>query len=116
MKTQELLSTPEAVLVSILKDMKVKELEKHGKKIAKKMGLDDYQELTRHLIKVIPQLNQEDNRFEKIKEQISALINEEKTDIDLEMQEESEKGMLDRLTIITTLLISKKLNEIKASL
>jgi len=54
MKTQDILTLPEAKLAPQLAHLKVKELERHAQKILLKNGGGDYNQLIRTIIQTIP--------------------------------------------------------------
>jgi len=107
MKTQELLSAPEAQLVNQLKHMKIKELERHAQKILRNHGHTDYNDLMRTVIQTIPTLNPADsNRFELIQGLINSRINAGISDAN------TENGVIQRLTVIFMVIITKKFQKI----
>ena len=56
MKTHELISAPESELAPKLKVMKIKELERHAKKILVGLGGGSYEAIISSVINIVPSL------------------------------------------------------------
>ena len=102
MKTQELLKTPESELAPALKTMKIKELEKHARKILTQYGCESYDKLMVELIKLFQSLPSDGNRFDTVKQTVVKYLND---------SEDSKNG-LERLTALITVLITKRFQEV----
>ncbi|OUS13861.1 hypothetical protein A9Q89_01595 [Gammaproteobacteria bacterium 53_120_T64] len=107
MKTIDLLSCPEAVLTVELKSMKIKELERHTRKLLLKLGLKDYEVVMGKVIKAIAKLDTETNdRFLALQTLVNSLLPEgEKNKVE-------RAKVLEKLTIIMMLLVAKKFHQI----
>jgi hypothetical protein len=98
MKTNQLLEMPEAQLVPLLREMKIKELEKHSEKILARLGQKNYNEIIGGLIRLLPQIEKEgDKRYSLVKGFLTENINTEEGG-----------AVVDRLCVVMVLLISKK--------
>ena len=106
MKTLELLSLDEASLTAALKIMKLKELERHAEKIVQKTGSNNYSELLGLLIKRIPLLDKNKNRFQEVQK----FLLDQKPFKDY--QKEDKPRLVERLSILMMLIIKYKFNEI----
>ena len=108
MKTHEILTLDEAQLVPRLRDLKLKELERHAEKIIVQQQFSSYQEVMARLIKLTPSLHGQDRPIE----QVQNLLKE------LDAQGE-ECGMTEavqqRLAVILMLIVSKKFLKILKS-
>ncbi|HEY6529383.1 MAG TPA: hypothetical protein VIZ65_11865 [Cellvibrionaceae bacterium] len=103
MKTLELVRTSEAQLVQSLKDMKLKELEKHGQNLVRLLGGEDYRVVLRAVIKVLPTLSQEPQaRFEHLNLAIAPLL----------AKASEQPELLAKLGIILTLVVRLKFTAI----
>ncbi|HRH77487.1 MAG TPA: hypothetical protein PK129_09100 [Cellvibrionaceae bacterium] len=103
MKTLELIRTPEAQLVLALKEMKLKELEKHGQNLVRLLGGEDYRLALRSVIKLLPSLSQEPTaRFEALTQALAPLLPKACEQADL----------LAKLSIILTLVVRLKFTAI----
>lgn len=110
MKTQELLNTAESDLAPALKSMKIKELERHGKKILARLGQNNFDGVMANLIKLIQTLeNDEESRYQKVQKAIREWLpgNDAKND--------EAEGIIERATIVLVVLITKKFTKIHAS-
>lgn len=114
MKTKDVLTAPEPQVVPALKAMKIKELERLAKKVLLKLGKQNYEDVIRKLIKAIPGISQTSSEppFQTIK----ALIRDELTQDALQRKDDDLplEQILDRLSVIFMLLISKKFAKIHA--
>lgn len=107
MKTLEVLSASEAELSARLKEMKIKELELHAKKILVKLGQDNFDGVMSAVIKLLPTLeNEGQDRFQEVKSLIRSKLPVASND------SEEASGMLERLSIIIVVLITKKFQKI----
>lgn len=103
MKTLELIRTPEAQLVHSLKEMKLKELEKHGQNLVRLLGGEDYRLVLRTVIKILPTLTQEpQERFNLLNAALLPLLSKAAEQADL----------LAKLSIILTLVVRLKFSAI----
>lgn len=103
MKTLELIRTPEAQLVPALKDMKLKELEKHGQNLVRLLGGEDYRLVLRTVIKILPTLTQEPKaRFEHLNSALTPLL----------FKADAQPELLAKLSIILTLVVRLKFTAI----
>ncbi len=99
MKTLELIRAPEAQLVLALKEMKLKELEKHGQNLVRLLGGEDYRLVLRSVIKILPSLSQEPSaRFEALNQALSPLL----------YKAADQAELLAKLSIILTLVVRLK--------
>ena len=122
MKTNDLLSCPEATLTIALKGMKAKELERHIRKLLLKLGLNDYDGVMTTVIKAIAELDADKtDRFSALQDLIHSLCskkehtqNEHIKDehIKDEQSESEHNTVVERLTIIMMLLVAKKFHKI----
>ena len=112
MKTRELLAAPEAELAPKLKVMKLKELERHVTKILGSYGIDKggnqaYDSLIAAVIKAVPGLKSGDKAsFDTVqgivKDYLLLAANDSAED----------KALLERLSAIVMVIISKKFQKI----
>lgn len=103
MKTHELLATPESELVPQLRDMKLKELEKHAENLLRRFGQPDYDAVMRALIKAIPTLGaSEQDRYQVVQGLVRSHLA-----LDGEAQAEN-KDAVQRITVILMVIIKKK--------
>jgi hypothetical protein len=103
MKTLELVRTSEAQLVLSLKDMKLKELEKHGQNLVRLLGGEDYRVVLRAVIKTLPTLGQEQQaRFASLNQALSPLL----------AKSSEQPELLAKLSIILTLVVRLKFTAI----
>ncbi len=103
MKTLELIRAPEAQLVLTLKEMKLKELEKHGQNLVRLLGGEDYRLVLRSVIKVLPSLSQEPTaRFTSLTQALAPLLPKAHEQADL----------LAKLSIVLTLVVRLKFTAI----
>ncbi|WP_075187830.1 hypothetical protein [Teredinibacter haidensis] len=101
MKTHELLNTPEAGLVTQLKTMKLKELERHAQKLISNQG-GDFNEVMRNVIKAIPALDPTDNdRYQAIQQRIQSHISPG-----------TAPDLIQRITVLVTVIITRKFQKI----
>ena len=127
MKTNDLLSCPEATLTIALKGMKAKELERHIRKLLLKLGLNDYDGVMTTVIKAIAELDADKtDRFSALQDLIHSLCSKKehtqnehiknehiKNEHIKDEQSESEHNTLvERLAIIMMLLVAKKFHKI----
>lgn len=107
MKTHELLATPESQLVPQLRNMKLKELEKHAEKLLKRFGQPDYDAVMRTLIRAIPELGvNEQDRYQAVQGLVKSHLA-----LDDQAQAES-KDAVQRITVILMVIIKKKFMQI----
>lgn len=103
MKTLELIRASEAQLAPMLKDMKLKELEKHGENLVRILGGGNgYAEVLRQGIKAIPTLEPGADRFAALQSLLrpQLKLSNEQPDI------------LAKLTVILSLVIAHKFRAI----
>lgn len=107
MKTHEVLSCSEAQLTSQLRDMKIKELERHSRKILVTLGQPDFDAVMSAVIKALPKMDQEQvGRFNAIQELIKATLPAASNESPLDDK------LIERLAIILVVLITKKFQKI----
>ena len=107
MKTHEVLSSSEAQLTAQLRDMKIKELERHSKKILVTLGQPDFDAVMSAVIKALPEMDQEQaDRFSAVQELIKATLPAASNDSPLDDK------LIERLAIIIVVLITKKFQKI----
>lgn len=110
MKTHEIMQMPEAELAPKLKHIKLKELERHAAKILANLGQPDYDEVMRVLIKAVPKLNEDKiDRLTAVKNIVRGLVPTASND------SEVDDHLIERLTVILIVIITKKLQKIMAS-
>ena len=110
MKTNDLLSCPEATLTAELKAMKSKELERHTRKLLLKLGLDDYDTVLTTVIKAIAKLDtNKTDRFTGLQSVINSLLPH------CEQDEPEHNILVERLTIVMMLLVAKKFHKIHSA-
>ena len=132
MKTKDILACEESKVVPALKQMKIKDLERHAKKILGKLGQDDYDSVLRAVIKTVPSLMQSTTTapYQSIKEIIatylpadslhtvdSSMGTNKGTKIEQQNVDATSPNhhvMLDRLSAIVMLIVSKKFEKIHA--
>ncbi|VUD64935.1 hypothetical protein TDB9533_03437 [Thalassocella blandensis] len=115
MKTKDVLSAAEPEVVAALKEMKIKDLERHAQKILAKLGQDNYDEVIRSVIKAIPSINQSSSASSPY-QAINAIIRSHLAhDIEESLEGKLPLGQtLDRLSVIFMLLVSRKFQKIHA--
>ena len=96
----------ETTLVSSLKAMKTKELERHAEKLLSKMGACSYQNILATLIRVVPTLDPKADRFVEFKRKLVEL--EPFSDYSGEDRDK----LVDRCAIILMLIITQKFQKI----
>ena len=107
MKTHEVLSSSEAQLTAQLRDMKIKELERHGKKILATLGQPDFDAVMSAVIKALPKMDREQvGRFSAVQELIKARLPRASND------SPSDDTLIERLAIIMVVLVTKKFQKI----
>ena len=107
MKTHEVLSSSEAELTAQLRDMKIKELERHSKKILATLGQPDFDGVMSAVVKALPKMDQEQvGRFSAVQELIKATLPTASNDSPLDGK------LIERLAIIIVVLITKKFQKI----
>lgn len=107
MKTHEILSTPEAKLAPALADIKLKELERHATKLLRSKGNADYDEVLRAVIRALPKLESEGaQRFSEVQNLIHVHFALPSTSAPVT------DDVLQRITVIIMMIISKKFDEI----
>lgn len=113
MKTRELLTADEKIVSAALKGMKIKTLEAHAQKILQLLGQDDYDAVMLALIKRIPILKADEDRFAAVKSTIAMHLPEaiEANNSATENREQS----LQRLSVLMTLLVAKKFAKVHKS-
>jgi hypothetical protein len=103
MKTLELIRMAEAQLVPCLKEMKLKELEKHGQNLVRLLGGEDYRLVLSRVIKILPTLTLEPQaRFEQLNLAIAPLLS----------KSNNQQELLAKLGIILTLVVRLKFSAI----
>lgn len=113
MKTLELLNAPEATLTASIKQMKLKELEKHAGKILKALGQNDYEGVLAVVIKAVPNLGAEAegesvDRFSALQAVIRKLLPEANEG------EHHDQHTLERLALIMMVIVTRKYEDILA--
>lgn len=109
MKTHELLAASEEELSPQLKTMKLKELERHANKILNNLGCPDYDDVLRVVIKAIRALESDnDDRFSSLQDTI-------KNQLPLASNDDNEANTISRLTILMTMIVTKKFEKIHNS-
>ncbi|WP_045857483.1 hypothetical protein [Teredinibacter purpureus] len=112
MKTQEFLRTGEAELVPRLKEMKIKELERHAQKILNSYGSTDYSTVMKQLIQTIPTLDPADNnRFQIIQDIVSSRVSTVKCSVEPN-PDAFRTDIIQRLTVLLTVIITRKFQKI----
>lgn len=104
MKTIELLNASEAELVPQLRDMKLKELERHAAKLLKKLNAD-YATVLAAVTRAVPDLAKTENAFARIQQVIrehSGGNSSEKNDV------QDEQHIVERAAVIMIVLIKKQ--------
>lgn len=112
MKTKDIISLPEAKVAPALKAMKIKDLERHARKILAKLGQEDFDHLLRDLIKALPGYAQGDAQQTQaaVLQHVEASLPE-----GWQAQPINETPAADvaqRLSVTMMLLISKKFEKI----
>lgn len=109
MKTLELMQTPESVLAPKLKVMKLKELERHATKMLVNLGQPDYDEVMRVLIRAVPKLDESKiDRLSAVKNIVRGLVPTASN------QSNVDDALIERLTVILVVIITRKLQKIMA--
>lgn len=110
MKTHEILTTSEANLVAQLKDMKIKELERHAEKLLNGNGQPDYDAVMLAVIQAVPNLNSNNpdcfltvQRI--VRSHLPVASNDASEDVNL----------VERITVILMVIIKKKFQKIHTS-
>lgn len=107
MKTHEILSTPEAKLAPALAELKIKELERHATKLLSSKGNADYNTVMQAVIRALPKLeSQGPERFKEVQNLIHIHFNLASTASPVS------DDVLQRITVIVMVLISKKFDRI----
>ncbi len=103
MKTQQLITLEENKLAPLIKDMKVKELEKHAQKLLGMLGAKEFDAMMLAVIKQV-QVQASDNqqRFEQMRDLVKAHL----------PSGDYHEDILNRLTVILTVLVTKKFHAI----
>lgn len=104
MKTREILLADEKHVTAQIKTMKIKELERHTKKVLALLGQTDYDKVMAAAIKAIPQLDSAGNRFHILQELIKAQLPSELTS--------QQQPVLERVTVLIMVLVAKKFTKI----
>ncbi|HEY7772331.1 MAG TPA: hypothetical protein VIC26_04065 [Marinagarivorans sp.] len=104
MKTRDILLSDEKSVTAQLKTMKIKELERHAKKILAQLGQPDYDKVMAAVIKKIPTLNATADRFESVQSVIKGYLPDQLA--------ASSSSALERITVLITVLVAKKFNKI----
>ena len=103
MKTQDILTLPEAKLAPQLAHLKVKELERHAQKILLKNGGGDYNQLIRTIIQTIPKLSAEsDTPYQEVQKLVRAELEHSYAINDI----------AERLSVIIMVIVTKKFQKI----
>ncbi len=114
MKTIDIITGPEAKVVAALKEMKIKELEKNARKIFAKLGQQEFDQVLSIVIKTIPGLSGVANLspYDAVK---STILENIPANTDDEVYPGvTVDGVVDRLSVILLVLISKKFEKIHA--
>jgi hypothetical protein len=107
MKTHELIAMPESELVTRLRQMKIKELERHAAKLVAKRGAE-YPAVLAAVTRAVPDLNSgAEDRFERFQQVISQQL---ACDDSAQSRE-----LLKRVAVIMMLVIQKQFEKIHAS-
>jgi hypothetical protein len=107
MKTHELIAAPESELVPLLRQMKIKELERHASKILHKFGAE-YPSMLAAVTREIPELDKgESSIFARFQETIRQR---------LQCADSAEnRELIKRLTVIMVLVVQKQFQKIHES-
>lgn len=107
MKTLELMKASEAELAPKLKQMKLKELERHASKILGNLGQPDYDEVMRVVIGAVPKLEGEySEKLEGLKRIVKGLVPTASNDSVVD------DTLIERLAVIIMMIITKKFQKI----
>ena len=107
MKTHEILAASEAELSLALKEMKIKEIERHAGKLLARLGQPDFDMVMSAFIKALPKINAQDmDRFEAVQNVLKALVPTASND----SLEDGEA--IARLSVMLMVLVSKKYQKI----
>lgn len=109
MKTHEILTLTESELAPKLKQLKVKELERHAQKILKQLGQTNYDQTMSTIIKAIPNLDKNNNSYQELQLLITGLLSSQNT------LSTNKTEIISRVTVIIMLLIAKKFDAIHNS-
>lgn len=111
MKTHELLAASETALTPIIKEMKLKELERHAQKILLKLGQSDYDNVLKVIIRAVPKLDPEKiDRFTAVQNLIRGLVPTASND------SEEDQKVIACLAVIIMRIISQKFDKIMSTL
>ena len=103
LKTRDILMANEQDLVTWLKDMKLKELEKHAEKILDKLGPCDYSVVMATVIKAVPELEaSEHSTFRGVQDIVKGFISEVRNSEDYDDKD------IERISTIIMMIIAKK--------
>ena len=107
MKTHELIAMPESELVAQLRQMKIKELERHAAKLLGKLGAE-YPPVLAAVTRAVPDLNNgAEDRFDRFQQVISQQF---------EYDDSTEnRELLKRIAVIMMLVIQKQFQKIHAN-
>lgn len=105
MKTREILIADEKNVVTRLKTMKIKELERHISKILAQLGQPNYEQVLAVVIKAIPTLSHDHDRLNVLLNLITSHLPEGKGAA-------ADRANLERLTTLFMVLVSKKFTKI----
>ncbi len=109
MKTLEVLNVSEAELTTEIKQMKLKELERHASKLLKALGQEGYEGALAVVIKAVPKLGESGkDRFSALQDVIRKLLPERDTD------KHHDQHTLERLALIMMVIVTRKYNDILA--
>ncbi|WP_096084927.1 hypothetical protein [Agaribacterium haliotis] len=107
MKTHELLNSNQTEFNTALTAMKIKELERHTAKLFERLGQPDFDAVMSVFIKALPKINaQSADRFEAVQSLLKGLVPTASND-SLE-----EKDVIQRLSVMLMVLVSKKYQKI----
>lgn len=107
MKTLEIMQMAEADLAPKLKTMKLKELERHAQKILHNLGQPDFDEVMLVLIRALPKLDSSKiDKLSAVKNLVRGLVPTASNDSVVDDE------LIERLSVLLTVLISKKFQKI----
>ncbi len=109
MKTHEVLSLPEATLSKHLAQCKLKELERHAQKLIEKHCHGNYATTLRAVIKAVPSLSSNNDKFNHVKEVIHLHSHVPSGSAPIS------PSVLERTTVILMMIIAKKFEAIHSN-
>lgn len=115
MKTHEMLRASEAELVPVLRDMKIKELERHATKLLNKLG-GQYVEVLAVVTQTIPTLNSQENPYQALQQVIRQTVKKPGKDSQSAQFSHAEEGSVENeddavfnlVTILMMVIVKKQ--------